>query len=90
MEKILFIAGIFAGSIITSLVMSIHYDRQRKRLSKNVTELQNLNVLVLWKMEEAGLIKWNLDSGGRIIGLNIKSKPGPEVTKAKLDGRTLH
>lgn len=90
MEIIFLIIGFAAGCIGTYSVMGLSYKKARKRLFKKVAELQDLNYRMLWKMEEAGLIKWNRNGKGHIIGLEVDSKPEAEGTEREGKDRILH
>ena len=90
MEILFLVIGFAAGCIITYSIMGLSYKKTRKRLFKKVTELQDLNYRMLWKMEEAGLITWNRNGKGHIIGLEIESKPEAEPAEKEGKNRTLH
>ena len=90
MEILLFIIGLAAGSVITCLIMGPYHKKARKQLFKKVAELQDLNYRMLRKMEEAGLIKWNRNRRGHIIGLEINSGSDRESTENDIEDRTLH
>jgi uncharacterized protein YuzE len=53
-------------------------------------KLRELNVRILWKMEEAGLIQWKRDSQGNIIGIEIKPKSESIITEREIEDRVLH
>jgi hypothetical protein len=90
MEILFLIIGLAVGGIITYAIMRIYFNRDRKQLFKKVTELQDLNYRMLWKMEEAGLIRWNRNGRGHIIGLEINIKSDAESTEGEVKDRTLH
>lgn len=90
MEVLFFIIGFAGGCIVTYFITWISFKKARERLSKKVTQLQDLNYRMLWKMEEAGLIKWNRNGKGYIIGLELNSKPETESTEREGKDRILH
>ena len=90
MEIVFFIMGLIAGGIITFFVAGFCYERAFKRLKNEIAKLRELNIRLLCKMEEAGLIQWNRDSQGHIVGLDIKLKSESEADDKTVDDRTLH
>lgn len=84
------VIGFAGGCIITYSITGLSYKKTRKRLFKKVTELQDLNYRMLWKMEEAGLIRWNRNGKGHVIGLEIESKPETDSTEKEGKDRILH
>ena len=90
MEIIFLTIGLIVGSLIIFFVTNRHYERAHKDLKDEVIRLRQLNVRLLWSMEEAGLIKWNRDSRGNIIGLDIRSKSALTVTERTVENKTIH
>ena len=90
MEVILLIMGLIVGGLIIFFVTNRHYKHAHRDLKDEVVRLRQLNVRLLWSMEEAGLIKWNRDSKGNIIGLDIRSKSTPTVTERTVENKTIH
>jgi len=90
MEIIFFTIGLIIGSIITLFIANSYYGRVRKGLKNEVAKLRELSIRILWRMEEEGLIEWNRDSKGNIIGLDIKSKSRSMIDKKTVENRTLH
>ena len=90
MEIIFFIIGLIIGGMITFFIANYYYGRARKGLKNEVTKLRELNIRILWKMEQEGLIEWSRDSQGNIVGLDIKSKSKSIVDQKTVENRTLH
>ena len=90
MTIISLILGFILGAAVVFLVSRLHYDRARSKLKMEVTKLRDLNIKILRHMEDAGLIIWNRDSQGRIIGLDIKSESATKIVEGTFDRKTLH
>jgi len=71
MEIIFFGLGMLAGVIIAYFAVGLYYERTGRYLRNQVNKLRELNFRMLWKMEEAGLIKWERNSQGKIVGLDL-------------------
>ena len=90
MEITFLIVGLMIGLIVTFLVTNLYYERVKKDLKKEVIKLRELNVRILSKMEEEGLIEWKRDSQGNIIGIEIKQKSEPLLNEREVEDRVLH
>jgi uncharacterized protein YuzE len=90
MEIIFLIIGLITGLIVTFFVTNLYYERVKKDLKNEVTRLRELNVRILSKMEEEGLIEWKRDSQGNIIGIEIKPKSESIITEREIEDRILH
>ena len=90
MEIIFLIIGLIIGLIVTFFVTNLYYERVKKDLKNEVTRLRELNVRILSKMEEEGLIEWKRDSQGNIIGIEIKPKSESIITERGIEDRILH
>jgi hypothetical protein len=90
MEIVFLIIGLIIGFIVMFLVTNLYYERVKKDLRNEVMKLRELNVRILWKMEEAGLIQWKRDSQGNIIGIEIKPKSESIITEREIEDRVLH
>ena len=90
MEFIFFIMGLVAGGVISYFVVGLYYERTGRNLKDRVVKLQELNIRMLSKMEEAGLIKWNRDIRGHIVGMDIRSESEAKTTEEAVEDRTLH
>ncbi len=90
MEMIFLIIGLIIGLIVTFFVTNLYYERVKKDLKNEVTRLRELNVRILSKMEEEGLIEWKRDSQGNIIGIEIKPKSESIITERGIEDRILH
>ena len=90
MEVIFLTMGLIVGGLIIFFVTNRHYEHAHRELKDEVIRLRQLNVRLLWNMEEAGLIKWNRDSQGNIIGLDIRSKSALTVTERTVENKTIH
>ena len=90
MVVIFLFMGLITGGIISFLITKYYYERAGKDLKKEVGKLRQLNIHVLRSMEEAGLIKWNRDSQGKIIGLDIKFTSASMAVEETSEGKTLH
>ena len=90
MEIIFLTMGLIVGGLIIFFVTNRHYEHAHRELKDEVFRLRQLNIRLLWSMEEAGLIKWNRDSQGNIIGLDIKSKSASTVTERAAENKTIH
>jgi uncharacterized protein YneF (UPF0154 family) len=90
MEIIFFVIGLIIGLIVTFFITNLYYERVKKDLKNEVTRLRELNVRILSKMEEEGLIEWKRDSQGNIIGIEIKPKSGSIITEREIEERILH
>jgi uncharacterized protein YuzE len=90
MEIIFLIIGLIIGLIVTFFVTNLYYERVKKDLKDEVTRLRELNVRILSKMEEEGLIEWKRDSKGNIIGIEIKPKSESIITEREIEDRILH
>ena len=78
------------GGLIIFFVAHRHYEHAHRELKDEVFKLRQLNMRLLWSMEEAGLIKWNRDSRGNIIGLDIRSRSTLAVTERTVENKTIH
>lgn len=90
MEVIFLTMGLIVGGLIIFFVINRHYEHAHRELKDEVIRLRQLNIRLLWSMEEAGLIKWNRDSQGNIIGLDIRSKSALTVTERTVENKTIH
>jgi len=90
MEVIFLTIGLIVGGLMIFLFTNRHYEHAHRELKDEVIRLRQLNVRLLWNMEEAGLIKWNRDSQGNIIGLDIRSKSALTVTERTVENKTIH
>ena len=90
MEIIFLISGLIVGLIVTFFVTHLYYERVKNDLKDEVTRLRELNVRILSKMEEEGLIEWKRDSQGNIIGIEIKPKSESIITEREIEDRILH
>lgn len=90
MDIISFVLGLILGGATAFAVSYLLYERARSKLKVEVSKLRDLNVKILRHMEDAGLIIWNRDSRGRIIGLNIRSKSDAGTDEETFDRKTLH
>ena len=54
MGAIFFITGLIIGGFITFVVVKYHYGRAGKDLKDEIAKLRELNIRILWTMEEAG------------------------------------
>jgi len=90
MEVLFSTIGLIVGGLITFFVTNRHYERAHRELKDEVIRLRHLNIRLLWSMEEAGLIKWNRDSQGNIIGLDIRSNSALTVAERTVENKTIH
>jgi hypothetical protein len=90
MGIIFLIMGLIVGGLMIFFVTNRHYERAHRQLKDEVIRLRQLNVRLLWNMEQAGLIKWTRDSQGNIIGLDIRSKSALTVTERTVENKTIH
>ena len=90
MEIIFLSMGLIVGGLIIFFVAHRHYEHTHRDLKDEVYRLRQLNIRLLWSMEEAGLIKWNRDSHGNIIGLDIRSRSTFAVTERTVENKTIH
>jgi len=89
--KIIFLTmGLIVGGLIIFFVTNRRYEHAHRELKDELFRLRQLNIRLLWSMEEAGLIKWNRDSQGNIIGLDIRSKSALTVTERAVENKTIH
>jgi hypothetical protein len=89
-EGIFIFAGLFVGGIVTFFVTKRHYKQLRKGLESELAKLRHLNIRLLLSMEQAGLIKWNRDSEGNIIGFHTNPKSPSKVPEEPTKDRILH
>ena len=90
MEGFYFITGIIFGGIVTYIVMNIYHERGRKRFKTENDKLRDLNMRTLSYMKDMGLIKWNRDSKGNIVGFDIKETTESIIKEEAVKNRTLH
>ena len=90
MEIIFFMIGLLIGGITISFGTKHYFDRTCKDLTDKVAQLRELNIRILWSMEEAGLIEWNRDGQGKINGLDIKLKSASTTANRAVGDKTLH
>ncbi len=90
MEIIFLTMGLIVGGMTIFLITKYYHERADRGLKDEVIRLRQLNIRLLWSMEEAGLIKWNRDSKGNIIGLDIRSKSALTVTERTVENKTIH
>lgn len=90
MEVIFLTMGLIVSGLLIFFVTKRYYEHADRELKNEVIRLRQLNIRLLWSMEEAGLIKWNRDSRGNIVGLDIRSKSAPTVTERTVENKTLH
>ncbi len=82
-DLLLAVGGIFI-TLIVALVLHIRSSRQ---LENSVKKLMGQNTLVLRGLEEAGLVEYNRDEDGNIIGLILHfsaSLTGSSSAEARL------
>jgi hypothetical protein len=65
--------GVAIGGVITWLVSWYYYKKAGDELKQETTELRRLTNLVLHGLEDAGSIKLNRDTSGKVIGLIIEA-----------------
>ena len=90
MEVLILTMGLIVGGLSIFLVTNRHYERAHRELKDELLRLRQLNIRLLWSMEEAGLIKWNRDRQGNIIGLDIRPKSALTVTEREAENKTIH
>ena len=90
MEGFFLIAGFILGGVATFIVVNIYHERGRKKDKKENDKLRDLNMRILSYMKDMGLIKWNRDSKGNIVGFDIKEKTASIINEEALKNRTLH
>ena len=90
MTAIFLLIGLIGGGAISYLIAKYYYDREVKSLLNEVVKLRELNIRMLWRMEEAGLIKLTRDNEGNIVGLDINSQSEPTIIQSIAQDKTLH
>jgi len=90
MEVIFLTLGLIIGGLIIFFISNLHYEHAHRDLKDEVIRLRQLNIRLLWSMEEAGLIKWNRDSQGNIIGLDIRSNSALTAVERTVENKTIH
>ncbi|MFC1825111.1 hypothetical protein ACFL9T_20555 [Thermodesulfobacteriota bacterium] len=90
MTAIFLLVGLVGGGAISYLIAKHHYDREVKSLMNEVVKLRELNIRMLWRMEEAGLIKLTRDNEGNIVGLDVNSQSEPTIIQSVAQDETLH
>ena len=90
MITISLLVGLVGGGAISYLIAKHYYDREVKALMNEVVKLRELNIRMLWRMEEAGLIKLTRDNEGNIVGLDISSQSDPTIIQSVAEDKTLH
>ena len=90
MEGFFIITGFILGGIVTFVVMNFYYERERKKHKIENDKLRDLNMRILSYMKEMGLISWNRDSKGNIIGFDIEELTESDIAEEGLKNRTLH
>ena len=90
MEIIFLTMGLIVGGLIIFFVTHHHYEHVHREIKDEVFRLRQLNIRLLWSMEEAGLIKWNRDSQGNIVGLDIRSRSALKITERTYENKTIH
>ena len=90
MELVFLITGLMFGGIITFMFLYFYHERVKKNLKKESTKLRELNGRILWYMKDMGLIKWNRDSKGNIVGFDINEKTESIINEETLKNRTIH
>ena len=63
--------GVAIGGFVTYLVSRHYYKKAGDELKQEATELRRLANLVLHGLEDAGSVKLNRDTSGKVIGLII-------------------
>tara|TARA_R110002074_G_scaffold365015_1_gene538628 strand:- start:13 stop:288 length:276 start_codon:yes stop_codon:yes gene_type:complete len=63
------LVGIIVGGIITFSVSKNYYERASADLMEETARLRKLNTLALKALEEGGLVRFNRNSSGEIVGL---------------------
>lgn len=85
-ELIIGMVGVGCGSVITFFVSWYFYGLSSKDLMRETKELCRLNTLMLRGMEEAGLVTYNRDKNGKIIGMVVKVA-GKIVARSHAEGK---
>jgi hypothetical protein len=67
------LVGVVIGGVITWLVSRHYYKKAGDELKREATELRRLTNLVLHGLEDAGSVKLNRDTSGKVIGLIIEA-----------------
>jgi len=65
--------GVAIGGVITWLVSRYYYKKAGNELKQEATELRRLTNVVLRGLEDAGSVKLNRDTSGKVIGLIIEA-----------------
>ncbi len=90
MEGFFLFAGSILGGVITFIVVNIYHERTGKKLKNENNKLRELNMRILRYMKDMGLIKWNRDNKGNIVGFDIKEKSESIIADETIKNRTLH
>jgi hypothetical protein len=65
---------VFVGGLITWWVSWRYYRKAGKDLAIETASLRRLNEIILHAMEDAGMVKLNLDGSFKIIGRVIEAR----------------
>ena len=79
-----------AGAAVSFLLARYYYGRMNRDLKIEVDKLTDLNFLILQRLEDAGLLKWNHDKKGNVVGLDLEFSDDPIDDEPEAEDKTIH
>lgn len=90
MNIIYLAAAMTAGVAISFLIARYLYGRKNRSLKTEVDKLTDLNFLILQRLEDAGLLKWNHDKRGNVVGLDLDFTDEVIDDEPEIEDKTIH
>ena len=79
-----------AGAAVSFLLARYYYGRMNRDLKNEVDKLTDLNFLILQRLEDAGLLRWNHDKKGNVVGLDLEFSEDPIDDEPEVEDETIH
>lgn len=90
MNVIYLMISMTAGAAVSFLLARYYYGRMNGDLKIEVGKLTDLNFLILQRLEDAGLLKWNHDKKGNVVGLDLEFSDDPIDDEPEVEDKTIH
>ncbi len=90
MDIIYFMIAMTAGAVISFFFARYFYGRMNRGLKIEVDKLTDLNFLILQRLEDAGLLRWNHDRKGNVVGLDLDFSDEVVEDETEVEDKTIH
>ncbi|MFC1579569.1 hypothetical protein ACFL4N_01505 [Thermodesulfobacteriota bacterium] len=90
MNVIYLMISMAAGAAVSFLLARYYYGRMNSDLRIEVDKLTDLNFLILQRLEDAGLLKWNHDKKGNVVGLDLEFSDDATEDEPEVEDKIIH